>query len=160
METIHIDITVRACSMDELSAADRQLVEQAKQATANSYANYSHFHVGAALRLADGSIQIGANQENAAFSSGLCAERSAIFAAQAMHPEHAITALAIAACNANGFTQEPVTPCGACRQVILEMEDRYQSPVRILLYGQRVVYCLESVRDLMPLSFVDKNMHI
>ena len=119
--------------MDELSAADRQLVEQAKQATANSYANYSHFHVGAALRLADGSIQIGANQENAAFSSGLCAERSAIFAAQAMHPEHAITALAIAACNANGFTQEPVTPCGACRQVILEMEDRYQSPVRIAL---------------------------
>ena len=61
METIHIDITVRACSLDELSAADRQLVEQAKQATANSYANYSHFHVGAALRLADGSIQIGAN---------------------------------------------------------------------------------------------------
>ena len=72
--------------MDELSVADRQLVEQAKQATANSYANYSHFHVGAALRLADGSIHIGANQENAAFPSGLCAERSAIFAAQAMHP--------------------------------------------------------------------------
>ena len=147
------------CQMDELSNEDQQLVKAAIAATANSYARYSNFNVGAALRLSDGSIVIGANQENAAFPSGLCAERSAIFAAQSQQPEHAITALAIAAKNVNGLMPDPVSPCGACRQVILEMEDRYKRPVRILLYGTRGIYCIDSVKDLMPLSFVDENMH-
>lgn len=159
MEDIRIEINMQFCQMDELSADDQELVKAAIGATANSYARYSNFNVGAALRLADGSITIGANQENAAFPSGLCAERCAIFAAQSQHPEQAITALAIAAKNANGLMPDPVSPCGGCRQVILEMEDRYQQPVRILLYGTRGVYCINSVKDLMPLSFVDENMH-
>jgi cytidine deaminase len=159
MEDIRIEINMQFCQMDELSAEDQELVKAAIGATANSYARYSNFNVGAALRLADGSITTGANQENAAFPSGLCAERCAIFAAQSHHPEHAITALAIAAKNVNGLMPDPVSPCGACRQVILEMEDRYQQPVRILLYGTRGVYCINSVKDLMPLSFVDENMH-
>lgn len=159
MEDIRIEINMQFCQMDELSAEDQELVRAAIGATANSYARYSNFNVGAALRLADGSITTGANQENAAFPSGLCAERCAIFAAQSHHPEHAITALAIAAKNVNGLMPAPVSPCGACRQVILEMEDRYQQPVRILLYGTRGVYCINSVKDLMPLSFVDENMH-
>ena len=159
MEDIRIEINMQFCQMDELSADDQELVKAAIGATANSYARYSNFNVGAALRLADGSITTGANQENAAFPSGLCAERCAIFAAQSHHPEHAITALAIAAKNVNGLMPDPVSPCGACRQVILEMEDRYQQPVRILLYGTRGVYCINSVKDLMPLSFVDENMH-
>ncbi|MBQ6193542.1 MAG: cytidine deaminase [Prevotella sp.] len=159
MEDIRIEINMQFCQMDELSAEDQELVRAAIGATANSYARYSNFNVGAALRLADGSITTGANQENAAFPSGLCAERCAIFAAQSHHPEHAITALAIAAKNVNGLMPDPVSPCGACRQVILEMEDRYQQPVRILLYGTRGVYCINSVKDLMPLSFVDENMH-
>ncbi len=159
MEDIRIEINMQFCQMDELSAEDQELVRAAIEATANSYARYSNFNVGAALRLADGSITTGANQENAAFPSGLCAERCAIFAAQSHHPEHAITALAIAAKNVNGLMPDPVSPCGACRQVILEMEDRYQQPVRILLYGTRGVYCINSVKDLMPLSFVDENMH-
>ncbi len=159
MEDIRIEINMQFCQMDELSAEDQELVRAAIGATANSYARYSNFNVGAALRLADGSITTGANQENAAFPSGLCAERCAIFAAQSHHPEHAITALAIAAKNVNGLMPDPVSPCGACRQVILEMEDRYQRPVRILLYGTRGVYCINSVKDLMPLSFVDENMH-
>ena len=159
MEDIRIEINMQFCQMDELSAEDKELVRAAIGATANSYARYSNFNVGAALRLADGSITTGANQENAAFPSGLCAERCAIFAAQSHHPEHAITALAIAAKNVNGLMPDPVSPCGACRQVILEMEDRYQQPVRILLYGTRGVYCINSVKDLMPLSFVDENMH-
>ncbi len=158
MNNIKIEINMQFCQMDELSNEDQQLVKAAIAATANSYARYSNFNVGAALRLSDGSIVIGANQENAAFPSGLCAERSAIFAAQSQQPEHAITALAIAAKNVNGLMPDPVSPCGACRQVILEMEDRYQQPVRILLYGTRGVYCINSVKDLMPLSFVDENM--
>ena len=159
MEDIRIEINMQFCQMDELSAEDQEIVRAAIGATANSYARYSNFNVGAALRLADGSITTGANQENAAFPSGLCAERCAIFAAQSHHPEHAITALAIAAKNVNGLMPDPVSPCGACRQVILEMEDRYQQPVRILLYGTRGVYGINSVKDLMPLSFVDENMH-
>lgn len=145
--------------MDELANADRELVERAMAATANSYAPYSGFNVGAAVRLSDGTIMIGANQENAAFPSSLCAERTAIFAAQANHPELSIQTLAIAAKNSEGFVCNPVTPCGACRQVILGIEDRYHQSVRILLYGTSGVYELQSVKDLLPLSFVDDNMH-
>jgi len=114
--------------------------------------------VGAACLLADGRIVIGANQENAAFPSGLCAERSAIFAAQSNYPEQPITTLAIAARNEHGFLKSPISPCGACRQVILEIEDRYKQPVRILLYGEDGTYCFRSVKDLLPFSFVDANM--
>ena len=112
----------------------------------------------AALLLGDGRIVIGANQENAAFPSGLCAERSAIFGAQSNYPDQPILTLAIAARNGNGFLKSPISPCGACRQVILEMEDRYQRPVRILLYGENGIYCFDSIKDLLPFCFVDSNM--
>ena len=158
MKTIDINIRIQFCQKDELQQEDQELIDCAIKATNNSYARYSNFHVGAALRLEDGRVVIGANQENAAFPSGLCAERSAIFAAQSQWPEQAITTIAIAARNASGLLREPVTPCGSCRQVILEMEDRYQRPVRILLYGTDGVYVIGSVKDLMPLCFVDKNM--
>ncbi len=159
MKNIRIEVQMQFCSMEELSVDERELVEAAIKATDNSYAKYSHFHVGAALRLADGSIVIGANQENAAFPSGLCAERSAIFAAQSQKPHEAITMLAIAAKNSNGLMPDPISPCGACRQVMLEMEDRYQRPLEVLLYGTRGIYRVQSVKDLMPLIFVDSNMH-
>lgn len=159
MKNVKIEINITFCSYEELEPGDRELVDKAIEATANSYAKYSHFHVGAAIRLADGRMMIGANQENAAFPSGLCAERTAIFAAQAQCPEFAITALAIAAKNENGLVPTPVSPCGACRQVILEIEDRYQSPVRILLYGTKGVYVIQSVNDLLPLSFVENDMY-
>lgn len=110
------------------------------------------------MRLADGTIMIGANQENAAYPSGLCAERTAIFAAQAQHPELAIHELAIAARNVHGLMANPITPCGACRQVILEIEERYHHPVRILLYGTKCVYIIDSVRDILPLTFVSDSM--
>ena len=158
MKDIKLEINIQYCQFDELSEEDQELVSMAREATQNSYAKYSRFYVGAALRLQDGRIVKGANQENAAFPSGLCAERTAIFAAQANYPEQPIVALAIAARNDQGFTQEPVTPCGSCRQVMLEIEDRYQSPVRMLLYGTRGIYVLKSTRDLMPLCFVDENM--
>ena len=159
MKQINININMCLCAMDELPEHEQQLVEAAKNATQNSYAKYSNFNVGAAIRLSDGSIIIGANQENASFPLGLCAERTAIFAAQAQHPELKIETLAIAARNANGFMKAPISPCGACRQVILEIEDRYRQPVRILLYGTEGVLCIDSVKDLMPLAFIDENMH-
>lgn len=158
MEEIHLDIKIEQYAIEELSNSEQELVRSAIKATHNAYANYSRFYVGAALRLANGQIVIGANQENAAFPSGLCAERSAIFAAQSQQPEQPITTLAIAASNDEGLLKDPITPCGACRQVILEMEDRYKRPVRILLFGARAVYAVNSVKDLLPLSFVDANM--
>ena len=144
---------------DELPPAEQALVQKAIDATNNSYARYSNFHVGAACLLENGNVVIGANQEYAAFPSGLCAERTAIFAAQANHPDQPITTLAIAARNVNGLQKSPISPCGACRQVVLEIEDRYQRPVRILLYGTEGIYVFESIKDLLPFSFVDANMH-
>lgn len=158
MKKLKIEINYLFVQPDELSSDDLELVELAKNATKNSYANYSHFYVGAAVRLSDGNTMIGANQENAAFPSGLCAERTAIFAAQAQHPEQSITTLAIAARNDNGFLSDPISPCGACRQVILEIEDRYKSPIKILLYGSQGIYVMESVKDLLPFCFIDANM--
>ena len=158
MEKISININIDHYQLDELNAEDRELVECALKATENSYATYSHFYVGAALRLGNGKIIIGANQENAAFPSSLCAERTAIFAAQANYPDQPITTLAIVARNDNGLLEEPVTPCGGCRQVILGIEDRYKRPVRIMLYGKRGVYSIQTAKDLLPLSFVDSSM--
>jgi len=158
MRTIDINIKMQFCQPEELTAEDRQLVDAAIEATNNAYAKYSHFHVGAALRLENGTVVKGANQENAAFPSSLCAERTAVFAAQANYPDQPITTIAIAAKNDKGLLQEPITPCGSCRQVILEIEDRYKKPVRILLYGQSGVYIINTIKDLLPLSFVDANM--
>ena len=155
-QSIHIQYQV--AQLKELQPQEQALVEKAMDATKNSYANYSHFYVGAACLLEDGRIVIGANQENAAFPSGLCAERTAVFAAQANYPAQAITTLAIAARNTDGFLKAPISPCGACRQVILEIEDRYKRPVRILLYGTEGIYCFDSIKDLLPFSFVDANM--
>lgn len=158
MKEINLDAKIQFCQMEELSEDDQRLVNKAIEATRNSYAPYSNFHVGACLRTADGMEMIGANQENAAFPSGLCAERSAIFAAQSQHPESAIVALAIAARNEEGMMATPVSPCGACRQVILEMEDRYQCDVKILLYGTEGIYVIPNVKTLLPLHFVDSCM--
>lgn len=158
MKTINLNIAIRHCQLDELTDADRELIDRAMKATDNAYAEYSHFYVGAALRLANGRIVIGANQENAAFPSGLCAERTAVFSAQANFPDQSIEALALVARNDNGLVDSPVTPCGACRQVLLGVEERYGRPMRILMYGKSGVYIVGSVKDLLPLSFVDSSM--
>lgn len=158
MQDLEIKIKVTLCQMDELSIEDQELVGRSIEATRHSYAIYSHFHVGAAVRLNNGHIVIGANQENAAFPSGLCAERTALFAAQAHYPDQPVAALAIAARSDKGLTELPVTPCGACRQVGLEVEDRYGLPMRILLYGTKGVYVVRSMHDLVPLSFSDETM--
>ena len=158
MKTIDLSIKIGFGTFDELSADDQHLIQTAIAATENSYSPYSRFQVGAALRLANGKEVMGANQENAAFPSGLCAERSAIFAAQSNYPDQPVTALAIAARNEHGLTHDPIVPCGACRQVILEIEDRYKQPIRILLYGTGGVYVINTVKELLPLHFVSESM--
>lgn len=139
---------------NELTAEDRELVEAAKEATRQSYAPYSGFRVGAALRLANGMMVTGSNQENAAYPSGLCAERVALFHAQHIYPDQPVRALAIAAFANGHFCTAPIAPCGACRQVMLEVEDRYKSPMRILLYGTQGIYAIDSVKTILPFQFV------
>ncbi len=147
-----------SCSFDELSVDEQQLVEKAREATNNSYSPYSKFRVGAAVLLNNGKVVIGANQENAAFPSGLCAERTAVFAAQANFPDQPIRMLAIAAADAHGLRSAPVSPCGSCRQVILQMESRYHQSVEILLSGTSRIYRFHSIKDLLPFSFVDEDL--
>ncbi len=150
--TLHTDYTV--CSYEELSEDDRRLIDAARRASQDSYAPYSHFRVGAAIALENGQIICGNNQENVAYPSGICAERCAMFHANALYPQTAPTTLAIAARNERGvFTETPVTPCGACRQVLLETEHRYGRPLRVLLYGERHIFCIDSVVQLLPLQF-------
>lgn len=156
MRDLEIRPSIYECQMEELSAQEQQLLNDAIEATSRSYAKYSGFHVGAALLLENGQVLPGCNQENAAFPAGLCAERSAIFAAGAQYPEVAPTTLAIAARDTTGeLTEEPVSPCGTCRQVIIETETRYGRPLRILLYGKKCVYVMDGIRHLMPLSFTE-----
>lgn len=156
MKKIELKSIVAEYQMNELSDSDRELVEMSIEATSRSYAPYSKFHVGAALQLANGERFIGCNQENAAFPAGLCAERSAIFAAGAKYPKEPVICLAIAARGTDGeLTEEPVSPCGTCRQVIIETETRFTHPVRILLYGRSKVFVVEGIRHLMPLSFTE-----
>ena len=142
------------CQLDELTDTERHLVEAAIEATSRSYAPYSHFCVGPAVQLSNGTVIIGCNQENAAYPSGLCAERTALFAAGAQYPDQPIEMLAIAARNPEGeLTEEPTGPCGSCRQVIIESETRSRRKMRILLYGRRHTYVLDGISTLMPLSF-------
>lgn len=156
MKEIEVKPHIWEAQMDELTPEERSLIEQAIEGTNRSYSPYSLFHVGAALKLQNGVTFIGCNQENAAFPSGICAERSAIFAAGAQYPDQPVMMLAIAARNEKGELQdEPVSPCGPCRQVIIETETRFKQPVRILLYGKKHIFIVDGIRQLMPLSFTE-----
>ena len=156
MKKLELKSVISDCQMDELTTDERHLVELAIEATSRSYTPYSHFHVGAAVRLANGVEVAGCNQENAAFPAGICAERAALFAAGAQYPEEPVTMLAIAARGTDGeLLESPVSPCGTCRQVVIETETRFKRAVRILLYGRSHVYVMDGIRQLMPLSFTE-----
>lgn len=139
---------------ESLGAADRALVCAAQQAARGAYAPYSRFRVGAALQLADGTVLTGSNQENAAYPSGTCAERCVVFYAGAQHPDVPAASLAIAAIDATGaYTAAPITPCGACRQVLIETERRGGQPLRIVLYGAQRCLIIPSAQVLLPFQF-------
>ncbi len=140
-------------NLEELREEDRLLIISARQIAEKAYAPYSHFKVGAALRMEDGSIITGNNQENVSFPVGTCAERSALFWANANFPEKAVLAIAITAIGEDGKRAKSLSPCGACRQVMLETQYRFSRPMRVLLDSREKIEELHNVESLLPLSF-------
>ena len=140
-------------SLDQLDADDRKTADAAVEAISLSYAPYSRFNVGAAVMFEDGEIVKGANQENAAYPSGLCAERTALFYASASRPDKAMKILAIAAGQEGKLCDSPATPCGACRQVMAQYQTKSGRPMAVILIGARKIWKFEKVDDLLPLIF-------
>jgi len=142
-----------------LGKADLSLLTHAQKALSGSYAPYSEFHVGAAVLLENGKIIQGSNQENAAYPSGLCAERVAIFHAQSIYPDVKVKAIAITAEAEHFITKSPVTPCGACRQVIAETENRQNGKIRIIMKGQEgIIQAVNGIEHLLPLVFQEEKL--
>ena len=137
----------------ELPESDQELVVAAREASENAYAPYSKFHVGAALRLENGLIIRGNNQENADFTDGLCAERVALFYANANYPSLKVEAMAVTAKNKDGLVEEPAQPCGSCRQAIVEAEARFSNPIRLIMDGKKNIMVVENAESLLPFAF-------
>ena len=164
MKKLQIVTEIEELTYDELTPEDRGLIDRAKAMTRTSYVPYSHFHVGAALLMANGETVTGSNQENAAFSPTMCAERNAAFQAGALYPGVAMKKIAIAAWTMNGhedgtpyelcFQGQPISPCGVCRQALLEYEAAYGT-VEVLLYGRERILRFPSVASLLPYCFTE-----
>jgi cytidine deaminase len=158
IKSIQAEIEVYA-SKSELQPEERQLLERAEEAREYAYAPYSNFKVGAAVLLENGEVVIGNNQENAAYPSGLCAERVAVYAAAAIHPNTRILKIAITAEAPTYTIMQPVAPCGACRQSLLEYELKQQSDIVMLLYGEKgEVYRVNGLKQLLPLYFGQESL--
>ena len=140
-------------SLEELSAEDKVLAESAIEAVGSAYAPYSNFHVGAAVRFNDGEIVKGSNQENAAYPSGICAERTALFYASASRPGAPINCIAIAAAQNGELIHNPVTPCGACRQVMIQYQLKSGNPMDVILIGANRIWKFANVESLLPFIF-------
>lgn len=148
-----LTIPYKECSLDELSAEDRLLLDAAIEATDTAYAPYSNFHVGSALLLDDGTLVKGSNQENIAYPSGLCAERTALFAAGATYPGKKVYSLAIVGRNPEGRLVA-ASPCGACRQVMAEQQSRQGSRMRVICYfSDSKIVIFEDIESLLPFVF-------
>ena len=140
-------------SIDELPKQDQELALAAIEAMRGSYAPYSHFNVGAAVRLSNGEIVKGANQENAAFPSGLCAERTAMFYAGATYPDKSMVSIAIAGGVMGRLAKAPATPCGACRQVMAQYQLKGGKPMSVIMLGDGQIWKFDRVDDILPLIF-------
>lgn len=152
----HLDITtpITIARYEELSTIEQKLVDEARNATLRAYAPYSKFSVGAAILLSNGEIITGANQENVAYPSGTCAERTACFYAHAQYPDALFQTIAIAARGTDGNElPQPISPCGSCRQSLLEYEMLAKGNVKVMLIGADEIYILPSVKSLLPLAF-------
>lgn len=155
--TLTEDSYINYNSVDELTNEEKELLEAARKACLSSYSPYSNFQVGAAIRLSSGKIIIGSNQENAAYPSGLCAERVALFHVGSNFPNHHILQIAVAAKRAEEETYLPVTPCGGCRQVMLEYENKQKSPIEVIMRSDKNNWIkTKSAKVLLPFSF-DRN---
>jgi cytidine deaminase len=160
MEEIKIQSVVKSYSgIEELPKPDQELLKAAEQARNNAYAPYSHFYVGAAVLLNDGTIVLGNNQENVAYPSGLCAERTALFAAGANFPGKAVLKIAISAASSDFEVSQPVYPCGACRQVMSEYEQLGKHPMEILMTGVTGgVHVVNGLINILPVAFNADNL--
>lgn len=145
-------------SVYDLPESDQNLVFAAREASERAFAPYSKFHVGAALLLENGEIFSGNNQENAASPTGLCAERVALFYANATFPETAVKAIAVTASNSRGLVDGPVKPCGSCRQALVETESRFKQSIRIILDGKKKIQVFEGVDNLLPFAFKPESL--
>lgn len=145
-------------SVSQMLPEDQSLVAAALEAQKGSYSPYSHFQVGAALRLANGLVVKGANQENAAYPSGLCAERTAMFWAGANYPDVPMDTLAIAGSDHGVLCESPASPCGACRQVMAEYQKKHGVPMKIILVGSKRIRKFACVDDLLPFIFDSLTM--
>lgn len=159
-ENITISTTFEVyLSEDDLRSDDRDLLTKAKEAVKNAYAPYSNFKVGAALMLDNGIVVTGNNQENAAYPSGLCAERTAVFYASSQYPNAKVKSIAISYESQNKLFSDPVTPCGSCRQALAEYEVKANSPIRVIMSSQSgKIYITKSIESLLPLLFNSKQL--
>ena len=159
MKTTEIKIVVHEfANIVELPINDQNLLMEARRITEQAYAPYSGFHVGAAVLLGNGMIVTGNNQENSAYPSGLCAERVALFYANANYSDSAVKTIAISASKSGALVNESVKPCGSCRQALAETELRFKTPIRIILDGKDGILVLNGVESLLPLSFSKKAL--
>ena len=148
-------------SIESLPENDAWLLSEAKEVTQHAYAPYSHFQVGAVARLENGEIVTGSNQENASFPVGLCAERVLLAAASSIYPKVPIETIAISYHNDNGKSDHPISPCGICRQSLLEYESRINHPIRLILGGMEgKVYVIDNAAMLLPLSFTSEDLKL
>lgn len=160
MKQTHINIPFQIYpDLKSLDAADAQLMEAARVATGHAYAPYSKFSVGAAIRLENGSILTGSNQENASFPAGICAERVTLSAASATFPGIAVTSLALTYINVSGTGNRPISPCGICRQTLAEYEQRFGRSIRLILGGfSGEIFLISRATDLLPFAFSSQEL--
>lgn len=153
MKDLIITTKIQVYEIDKSNEEIKNLIAKAKEITQNAYSPYSKYAVGAAVLLDNGKIVSGSNQENAAYPSGLCAERTALFYSNSSYPNNTVKAIAIIAHYQGDFVKSVCTPCGSCRQVIAEMESKQKSPIKIFMCSKDIVYEASSIKDLLPLSF-------
>lgn len=159
MKELKIENLVRIYTEDEIDDEMRHLIEEAKKATYRSYSPYSHFKVGAALIMDNGVVVTGSNQENAAYPSGICAERTAIFAAHSQYPDSPIRRLVIVGRDVHDeWTKNVCAPCGACRQVILESEMRGGRKIEIILPCKDGIFVINGISTLLPFGFSEEYL--
>lgn len=155
MEEKTLQIKYHECVYAELPEGDRELIDAATDALKGSYAPYSHFNVGAAVRLSNGIVVKGSNQENSAYPSGLCAERTAMFSAASRYPGEQILAIALIAAQNGVLQKSPTYPCGACRQVMAQYQTRSGKPMRIIVGSSDKIQIFDGVESVLPFIFTD-----
>ncbi|MBI9034921.1 MAG: cytidine deaminase [Bacteroidales bacterium] len=159
MQERKLEVIYHQCAFQDLNISDHLLMQRAIQAMSNAYAPYSQFRVGAAVLLDNQEIVIGSNQENSAYPSGLCAERVALFSAFAQFPDAKVKAIALTAQTDKFDLIKPISPCGACRQVMAEYENKSETAMRVIMMGsENHVILIDGIHNLLPFIFHENKL--